>query len=79
MTERCSSYRPLRCNLFELTENEKRILGWMNLGMDRIEIAMAARVKPESIYRYRKEILDKLGASTDAEAIQIAKQRGLIP
>ncbi|HMN12622.1 MAG TPA: response regulator transcription factor [Bellilinea sp.] len=62
-----------------LTERELEILKLMAQGgLDPQRIAVTLKIKRDTVYKYRRNILDKLDVQTNEQAVHEAIRRGLI-
>ena len=61
-----------------LSKRESEVLGHLDSGLTRKEIAATCYVSLSTVNSILKNIYDKLGASNALEALRIAKEKGLI-
>ena len=62
-----------------ITKRELEILGFIAQGLSTKEIAERAFVSENTVKTHIGRLLDKLGARRRTQAVQLAKERGLIP
>ena len=65
-------------NLINLSKRESEVLSHLYGGMTRKEIAASCYISLSTVNTILKNIYDKLGAVNAADAIRIAKEKGLI-
>lgn len=65
-------------DLLKLTAREMQILKMVSDGMTGKEIADHFRISRRTIEKYKEEILEKLGARCQAQAVAIALRTGII-
>ena len=61
-----------------LTEREQQVLHLVADGQTTPQIACTLCLGAETIRWYRKKLLAKLGASTSAEMVRLALEKGLL-
>ena len=62
-----------------LTPRELEILEWISKGLSNREIAEALFVSENTVKTHASRLFDKLGAKRRTQAVQLAKEFGLIP
>ena len=62
----------------KLTPREREVLELLRVGMTNKDIAAALGVAPGTVKTHVQELLEKLGATGRAEAVNLALQRGLL-
>lgn len=62
----------------DLTKREKQVLTLMAKGLEEKQIAGEKRVTVSTIKSYKRSIFERLGAVNSANAVAIAKDKGLI-
>ena len=68
-----------RLNQLGITPRELEILGLIAAGLSNREIAQKLFVSENTVKTHSSRLFDKLGARRRTQAVQLAKQAGLIP
>ena len=68
-----------RLNQLGITPRELEILGLIAAGLSNREIAQKLFVSESTVKTHSSRLFDKLGARRRTQAVQLAKQAGLIP
>lgn len=63
----------------QLTEREKEVLGMMCDGLSSRQMAERMFVSENTVEYHRKQIMRRIGAKNNAQAVSIAMKTGLIP
>jgi transcriptional regulator EpsA len=65
--------------VFALSERQKEILGWINVGKSNWEIAQIVDTTQANVKYHVEQIYQKLGVSTRVQAVAYAKDLGILP
>ncbi|WP_395668019.1 LuxR C-terminal-related transcriptional regulator [Rhodoferax sp.] len=72
------AYTLLQDEATSLSERESQLLQHIHEGLSEADCAERMGISPHSVKSYRERLYKKLGVSSKASALQLARQRGLL-